>query len=263
MRYRRFVALGDSITEGVGDPAPSRPNGLRGWADRCAEQLARQHGDLRYANLAVRGRKLEQIAEEQVAEALALEPDLVSFMGGGNDLFGPRVDFDRLAATYEVSVARLVRSGAQVLLFTVPDIGHHPVFKPMRGRVAILNEVVREVADKNGAVLVDLWRLRGWTSYDVLTDDRLHLNAVGHQWVTIAALEALGVQHGLRRETPALPHRAWRERRVADLAWTKDHLAPWFYRRVTRRSSGDGVVPRFPALTPLRARTERRHLQAV
>ncbi len=41
MKFERYVALGDSFTEGVGDPDPARPNGLRGWADLVAEELAR------------------------------------------------------------------------------------------------------------------------------------------------------------------------------------------------------------------------------
>jgi lysophospholipase L1-like esterase len=28
--WRRYVAIGDSFTEGVGDPEPDSPNGLRG-----------------------------------------------------------------------------------------------------------------------------------------------------------------------------------------------------------------------------------------
>ena len=40
MPFHRYVALGDSFAEGVGDPDPSAPNGLRGWADRVAAVLA-------------------------------------------------------------------------------------------------------------------------------------------------------------------------------------------------------------------------------
>ena len=61
MTFHRYVALGDSFTEGVGDPDHSRPNGLRGWADRVAEVLAQQADDFGYANLAIRGRKLGPI----------------------------------------------------------------------------------------------------------------------------------------------------------------------------------------------------------
>ena len=92
MTFHRYVALGDSFTEGVGDPDPTRPNGLRGWADRVAEVLAQQTEDFGYANLAIRGRKLGPIVAEQVDAAVALEPDLMTIHGGGNDVLRPRVD---------------------------------------------------------------------------------------------------------------------------------------------------------------------------
>src|SRR5918911_1267525 len=114
MPFHRYVALGDSFTEGVGDPDPARPNGLRGWADRVAEVLAgRADADFGYANLAIRGRKLPAIIEEQVEPALALRPDLVTIHGGGNDVLRPRVDLDALAQRYDDAVGRLIGSGAR------------------------------------------------------------------------------------------------------------------------------------------------------
>src|ERR671911_3051928 len=82
--WSRLVAIGDSFTEGIGDPEPSLPDGHRGWADRVAEVLARQVDDFAYANLAVRGRLIAQIVGEQIEPALALKPDLVTFSAGGN-----------------------------------------------------------------------------------------------------------------------------------------------------------------------------------
>ena len=101
MSFQRYVAVGDSFTEGVGDPDPSRPNGLRGWADRVAEHLATLDPDFRYANLAIRGRKLPAIIDEQLESELALRPDLVTIHGGGNDVLRPKVDLDALAARYD------------------------------------------------------------------------------------------------------------------------------------------------------------------
>ena len=89
--FHRYVALGDSFTEGVGDHDPRLPNGVRGWADRVAEVLATHADDFRYANLAIRGRKMAAILAEQVEPALALHPDLVSVYAGGNDILRPRV----------------------------------------------------------------------------------------------------------------------------------------------------------------------------
>lgn len=256
MTFSKYVALGDSFTEGVGDPDPARPNGLRGWADRTAEALAvaaaREGAGFGYANLAIRGRKLPAIIDEQVDAALALGPDLVSIHGGGNDVLRPKVDIDALAATYDEAVGRLASQGAHVFLFTIADPGLNSVIKVIRGRTAIFNEWVREIAEKHDATVVDMWRMRDWTVAEVMDEDRLHLNAVGHQQIAIAALDALGVEHDLRPIPPAVvPVLSGREQRAADLAWARTHLAPWVQRRVTGRSSGDGVEPKRPALAPI------------
>jgi lysophospholipase L1-like esterase len=253
MPFHRYVALGDSFTEGVGDPDPARPNGLRGWADRVAEFLATETGgDFGYANLAIRGRKLIAIIDEQVGPALALEPDLVTIHGGGNDVLRPRVDLDALAQRYDEAVSRLAASGARVVVFTIADPGINPVFRMIRGRTAIFNEWVREIANRHGATLVDMWRMRGWKVSEVMDDDRLHLNPVGHQAIAIAVLDALAADHALAplpvREAVEL---SARERRAANLLWARQHAVPWVHRRLTGRSSGDGVLPKRPTLAPI------------
>lgn len=246
MTFQRYVALGDSFTEGVGDPDPDRPNGWRGWADRFAEALAVVAGPgFGYANLAIRGRKLPAIIDEQLEPALALEPDLVTIHGGGNDVLRPRVDLDALAARYDDAVAQLANSGAKVVMFTIADPGSNSVMSVIRGRMAIFNEWVREIAERHDATVVDLWRMRGWKVAEILDEDRLHLNAVGHQAIAIEVLEALGLPHDLtaltREAGPVL----------SDLAWARSHLIPWVGRRVTGRSSGDGVSPKRPVLAPI------------
>lgn len=253
MPFHRYVALGDSFTEGVGDPDPHRPNGLRGWADRVAEVLATQSGGgFGYANLAIRGRKLPQIIEEQVEPALDLGPDLVTIHGGGNDVLRPRVDLDALAAAYDEAIGRLGAGGARVVLFTIADPGINPVFRMIRGRTAIFNEWVREIADRHDATLVDLWRMRGWKVSEVMDEDRLHLNPVGHQAVAIAVLDALAADHALAPlPVPEIAEPTPRERRAADLAWARQHAVPWVHRRLTGRSSGDGVLPKRPTLAPI------------
>jgi hypothetical protein len=137
-------------------------------------------------------------------------------------------------------------------MFTIADPGLNGVIKVIRGRTAIFNEWVREIAENRGATVVDMWRIRGWKVAEVMDDDRLHLNAVGHQAIAIAALDALGVPHTLEPLPPVdLPVLSVREQRAADLAWARTHLAPWVKRRVTGRSSGDGVEPKRPVLMPI------------
>ncbi|HUS21451.1 MAG TPA: SGNH/GDSL hydrolase family protein [Aeromicrobium sp.] len=253
MTYARYVALGDSFTEGVGDPDPSRPNGWRGWADRFAEALAGSAGpDFGYANLAIRGRKLPAIIDEQLEPALALSPDLVTIHGGANDVLRPKVNLDALATRYDDAVARLTASGAKIIMFTVADPGPNPVMSMMRGRMAIFNEAVREIADRHGATIVDMWRMRGWTVAEIMDVDRLHLNPVGHQMIAIAVLDTLGLPHDLKPLPPiSVPVRTRLQQRRDDVDWARSHLAPWVRRRLTGRSSGDGVTPKRPTLAPI------------
>ncbi len=248
--FHRYVALGDSFTEGVGDHDPQRPNGVRGWADRVAEVLAGQAEDFGYANLAIRGRKMAAILAEQVEPALALRPDLVSVYSGGNDILRPRMDVDALVARYDEAVARLAASGAHVVLFTAFDLGFAPVFRHLRGRVATYNELVREVADDRGATLVDFWRMREYRDPRLWDVDRLHMSSAGHQRMAVAVLDALGVEHQLRPDALApQPDMDRRQRRDADLAWARSHAAPWLRRRLRGVSSGDDLTARYPVLT--------------
>ncbi|HQR27612.1 MAG TPA: SGNH/GDSL hydrolase family protein [Nocardioides sp.] len=252
MEFHRYVALGDSFTEGVGDPDPARPNGLRGWADRVAEVLARQTPDFGYANLAIRGRKLHRILDEQVEPAVALAPDLVTIYAGANDILRPKVDIDALAAAYDGAIGRLAATGATVVMFTAYDPGISVIFRPVRGRMAIYNEWVREIADSHGALVVDMWRMRDAPAWAIWDDDRMHLNSFGHSHIAIATLDRLGVAHGLvEPAVPEQPRTTRAEARRQNARWVREHAVPWVHRRVTGRSSGDTVSPKRPALTPI------------
>lgn len=251
-RFMSYVALGDSFTEGVGDPDPLRPNGVRGWADRIAEVMGAQHDGFRYANLAVRGRKMLGVLGEQVEPALAMRPDLVSIYSGGNDILRPVVDVDGIVAPYADAMRRFRDAGTHVVLFTGFDLGWAPVFGRLRGRVATYNELVREIADDVDATLVDFWRMREYRDSRMWDTDRIHMSSLGHQHMAVKVLDALGIEHSvdLGPLGPAEPlNRA--TRRDADLAWAKAHAAPWLHRRLTGRSSGDGRSPRYAGLTPV------------
>ncbi|EID56482.1 SGNH/GDSL hydrolase family protein [Saccharomonospora xinjiangensis] len=250
--FCRFVALGDSFTEGVGDDAPSSPNAVRGWADRVAEQLARARDGLRYANLAIRGRLLHQVLAEQVEPAVEMKPDLVTLYAGGNDLMRPTVDIDALCGDYDVAVERLAATGATVVLFTGVDGVEDPVFRRMRGRTAVYNEHVRLIAARHGARVVDLWAMRALRDRRLWSADRIHLNSDGHVLVAAAVLDTLGVEHDIS-PTPlgeaVVVSRA--QRRAQNLRWAREHALPWIGRRLRGESSGDGLRPKRPELAPV------------
>lgn len=250
--FHRYVALGDSFTEGVGDPDPDLPNGVRGWADRMAAALAAHESDFGYANLAIRGRKLLPILAEQIEPALALKPDLVSIYAGANDVLRPKVDIDDLATAYSESIGRLAASGAQVVMFTAYDPGDSAIFGALRGRFAIYNELVREIAEQHGVVVVDFWRLRDYRDDRMWAADRMHMSSAGHQRMAIEVLNTLGISHGFEPLPLDAPVKFSRLQQTGhNLDWARSHAAPWIKRRLTGASSGDSLSPRRPGLAPV------------
>ncbi|WP_370647089.1 SGNH/GDSL hydrolase family protein [Arthrobacter sp. zg-Y844] len=250
--WSRFVAMGDSFTEGIGDPNPDSPGGNRGWADRVAEELALGQPDFSYANLAIRGRLLNQIIDEQLEPALALKPDLVTICAGGNDVIRPGGDPDRLAERMDGAVARLRGSGAGVVLFTGPDLGSTPVLGSVRGRAAVYNENLRTVAKRHGAVIADMWALRELNDPQMWAPDRLHFSPLGHHTIAAMVLDTLQVPHSLQPlETKPLPAKNWRTARSEDMVWAREFLFPWVVRRVRHQSSGDGISAKRPEAGPM------------
>lgn len=253
--WRRMVAVGDSFTEGIGDPEPSLPGGHRGWADRVAEVLSSQVPDFAYANLAVRGKLIGQIRAEQLEPALALNPDLVTFSAGGNDVIRPGGDPDAVAGQFEDAVAALSSQGATVVVFTGIDTAFTPVFRGIRGRVAIYNENIRGIADRYDCIVADQWALKTVQDMRFFDDDRLHMNALGHHEVARMVLRSLNVPNDLQPMQPdPLPVLNWREARRGDLVWAREHLVPWVLRRLRHQSSGDNITAKRPEPTPVIAR---------
>ena len=245
--WSRYVAIGDSFTEGIGDPEPKSPGGHRGWADRVAEVLAAQTDDFAYANLAIRGRLLQQISDEQVDAALALKPDLITVSAGGNDIIRPGTDADDVSRRFESMIERLRSDGATVVMFNGPDIGMTPVLNRVRGKVAIYNENLRAIAQRHDCIVADMWALRELADPRMWAPDRLHFSPVGHTTIAAMVLNALAVEHQLEPFDPEpLPPRRWREARAEDLGWAREYLVPWVLRRVRHQSSGDNVTPKRP-----------------
>ncbi|WP_374010515.1 SGNH/GDSL hydrolase family protein [Leifsonia sp. LS-T14] len=249
--WSRYVAIGDSFTEGIGDPEPRSPGGHRGWADRVAEVLSSRTDDFAYANLAVRGKLIKQILDEQVDAAVALRPDLITISAGGNDVIRPGTDPDAIAQLFDEAVARLSVDGATIVVFTGVDVGFSPVFRGIRGKVAIYNENVRAVASRYDCIVADLWALTGIQDQRMWAPDRLHLAPLGHHTVARMVLDALNVENDLQPLEPEpLPPRTWRRARAEDLSWAREYLVPWVLRRIRHQSSGDHVSAKRPDAGP-------------
>ena len=250
--WRRFVALGDSFTEGLDDPEPRNPAGYRGWADRAAEELSVGVPDFSYANLAVRGLLLHQVVDTQMGPALALKPDLVSIQAGGNDLLHPGADPDKLAGLLEEAVVRLRLQGVTVVVFVGPDSGRSTIMGQFRSKIAVFNENMRSIAEHHDAVIADLWAMTELQDHRMWGPDRLHPSSLGHHAIATMFLETLNVPHSLLPLAPkALPERSWRQARVGDLVWARDYFMPWVLRGIRRESPTGGFGPKRPVAAPV------------
>jgi lysophospholipase L1-like esterase len=242
-----------------------------GWADRLAAHLAylpppggtgpegrddqADHEDTRtfgYANLAVRGRLLADIAGPQVENALALAPDLVSIVGGGNDILRPRADIDALAARLEDAVVRLRASGADVLLATPSDPRDAPLIRASRGRAATYTAHIWSIARRHDAHVIDLWGMDALRDWRLWAPDRIHLTSEGHRRVALNAFTALGFtapDAGWSIPLPPAPPISRGDWARANAQWAREYVGPWVQRRLRGQSSGDTVSAKRPTIT--------------
>ncbi|MEU9329271.1 SGNH/GDSL hydrolase family protein [Streptomyces canus] len=248
--YSSLVAVGDSFTEGMSDLLPD--GSYRGWADLLAGRMAAVTPGFRYANLAVRGKLIQQIVDEQVDVAAAMQADVITLVGGLNDTLRPKCDMVRVRDLLTEAVERLAPSCKQLVLMRSPG-RQGPVLERFRPRMEELFTVVEELAARHGAVVVDLYGAPSLSDPRLWDVDRLHLSAEGHRRVAEAVWQTLGYDPEdteWRTPIPATVPPRWVARRVADARFARQHLLPWIGRRLTGRSSGDGLPPKRPDLRP-------------
>ncbi len=245
--YRRFLCLGDSFTEGLEDER--RMDGRhRGWADRVADELsARARGsggaDFAYANLAIRGRLVRQVIDEQVPTAVAMRPDLVTLGAGVNDSLRPRFDINATATAMERGVRALRAAGADVLLFEFGDPSRRSrLMGGVAERIRAYNTALTAIAERYDCRRVSFWQVAAFDDPQLWAEDWLHLSPAGHQLVASMVLSALadGDDPWPTPPVPA-PTASWPRRARANARWTQRHLAPWVVRRIRGESSGDAI----------------------
>lgn len=259
-RWERFVALGDSFTEGMVDADPVREGEYVGWADRLAGRLARRNGEadvpFGYANLAIRGRLIDAILEEQLQPALDLTPDLVSLSAGGNDVLRPKVSLTAVMDQLEEAVKTIRETGADVILVTAPDLSWTPLVNRVHPRMVQYTAHLWGVGQRTGSYVVDIYTLAALHDPRMWGVDRIHLSSEGHARVAAQAVWTLGLEpdlHDWRTPFEALPPLGRFDSVKANREWIAVHLRPWIRRRLRGESSGDGRSAKRPDVLPLAA----------
>lgn len=252
--FKRFIALGDSMTEGMNDEIV-RGN-FRGWADRVADVLATQHHDFTYMNLAIRGKLVGQVLQEQIPLALPFIANvqsasevLVSFHAGANDVLRPKYDPERTFALYNESVRKLHQTGARIMLFCVLETfaAGSKTGSALAERFREFNKNVKQMAEETGSILLDPNPDEFWHDKAFMSWDRLHMNSQGHYRAAQGVLAKLGLPHDERYREPLPPgiDPSAMKKLSENTKWFLLFLMPWIWRRIRGRSSGDGRSPKY------------------
>ncbi|MFA3878878.1 SGNH/GDSL hydrolase family protein [Streptomyces sp. MMCC 100] len=233
MRRVRFVALGDSLTEGVGDPVPG---GRRGWAALLAAGLAEE--PVAFTNLARAGAQTRDVAERQLRAGLALRPDIVSVVVGVNDTLRRTFDLGAVAARLDTVYAEVTGRGALLLTACLPDPGAMlglpgPLARPPARRQGAVNYVVHALSDRYGAV--HLHACEGdWTTDPAMwSADRLHPGERGHRQLALRFHALLAERGDATGPAPAPETEFQAPSRSASLWWLATAGTGWVARRCT------------------------------
>ena len=255
--YQRYVAIGDSQTEGLWDGDDA--TGVRGFADRLAERLEELHPGVLYANLAVRGRRIRHALDDQLPAAIAMRPDLITSCIGMNDVTRPGRTFDAALADIDLLHDRLAETGATIVTTTFPDLAEIlPVGRFLAGRVHQMNAVIRAAAERHGFRLVDLYGAASLSDPAIWSPDRVHGSPAGHAVFADAAADALGlpgsshdwaIPKGI--DEGVVQAQGVRSRTYSQALWMQNLMMPWVWRHLRGMSSGNGRDPKRPRLTPL------------
>jgi lysophospholipase L1-like esterase len=253
--FNRYVAIGDSSTEGLDDPDGA--GGYRGWADRLAGIIANGQAEpLHYANLGVRSLYLSEIRATQFDTAMAMQPDLLSIFGGANDLLSLTCDFAGIRADLAAIFGEARSRDCTVVTFTMPDLSPiNPFGRRLRGRMLQFNSIIREEAERHGVLVMDFLQHPLIPDPRLYSEDRLHGSELGHERVAAALAWRLGIDGANKSWADPFPDAPPRlrthEQLAADVEWARRYFAPWLGKGIRRIPRGTRLTAKRPVLTPV------------
>lgn len=207
----RFVALGDSLTEGVGDPVGGA---WRGWAELLSAGLAPDGTPVEFHNFAASGAQTSDVLARQMPQALALRPDIASVLVGVNDTLRRTFDIHAVAARLDHVYAAFTEQGAVLLTACLPDPGTMLglpglLGRPLARRQQAVNSVVHALSERYGAVHLHAAEGAWVADRSMWSADRLHPGERGHR-ILAARFHALLAADGRAQGTPPSPRRTAR-----------------------------------------------------
>ncbi len=245
--YRSYVAIGDSLSEGLGDFTFHKTRRYNGWTDRLAgllaKQAAEQSANFEYANLALRGSKLSVIMDWQLNRAVQLRPELVTVMAGSNDLMTHPEHLPRLREQYRAGIQRLLDSGSDVILVNTINPLHLQVFKPLRYRAERMSEMIVDTADSYGIPVLDLFGIQSFADLCYWAEDMVHFSGHGHVRVANEAAQLLDLKYRFK-EAPEHERLSPARGLLETISWIQRDVIPFTARKLKGVTSGDGLHPK-------------------
>ncbi|MEV6978988.1 SGNH/GDSL hydrolase family protein [Kitasatospora sp. NPDC093806] len=259
----RFVALGDSLTEGVGDPIP---DGFRGWAALLARSLAPPHPGVEFTNLARSGALTTDLTTEQLPAALALRPQVAAVVVGGNDTLRSGFDVGHTTRSLDAVLGRLTAGGALVLTACLPDPGTllrlpRPLARPLARRMRAVNTVVHALSARHQAVHLHIADLPWTAERRLLSVDRLHPSAEGHHLIARGFHDLLATAGRPLGPAPAPEPAEPPPGTLADLWWMATRGTRWVADRSTDLLPGLIALAAMEGYARLRGSTDRQDQQ--
>lgn len=246
--YRSYVAIGDSLSEGLGDFTFQNSRHYNGWTDRLAGLLAQEAQDAGYefhfANLAIRGSKLRKVIDTQLPHALRMQPDLVTVMAGSNDIMTNPSSLPLLRQNLRDGIEQLLAAGCDVVVANTINPIHLRLFKPMRQKAELFSTLIETVADEFDVPVLDVFGIREFENLGYWAEDMVHFSGQGHIRIANDAAEILGLKY--RFVTPELMPVS--RGLIETSRWVVRDVIPFFERKLKGVTSGDGLEPKHQSL---------------
>jgi lysophospholipase L1-like esterase len=255
--YRSYVAIGDSLTEGLGDFDFELSRFGCGWADRLGELFARvayEAGEsFDYANLSLRGSSLYEILTAQLEDALKLKPDLVTIMAGSNDFMRAKKYHPEMRALLRGAVKRLHDQGTHVVLVNTVNPVHLGMFRLLSGKARAMSQLINDVAFEYEVPLLDVFNMKEFEHLQMWCDDMVHFSGHGHIRIANRAASLLGLDQGFDELEIAEIQKPDRSAKAV-CVWFVKHVMPYIGRRIRNTSSGAGLEPKHESFVTLISR---------
>jgi phosphatidylinositol alpha 1,6-mannosyltransferase len=258
--YRSYIALGDSLTEGLGDFDFEVSRFGCGWADRLSELMARSAHEagesFKFANLALRGSSMLQILTAQLEDALKLNPDVVTIMAGANDFMRSKKTHPHLRALLRGAIERLHNQGCHVILANTVNPVHLAVFRPLAKKSRTMSDLIESVAAEYQVPVLNVFEIKDFKNRQMWCEDLVHFSGYGHIRIANKAASLLGIDHGFEEldinEMQGPPQGV-----KATGRWLVRDVAPFFIRRIKGITSGNGLEPKHEKYVKLVAKRKR------